>query len=155
MHDRPFTETSNGKAGVGSMEKPIEKTIHGIRFQQKGLEIEDAEIFVQGRGQLTADDSVNAADTVMMPLRIRGWQAPDGVARIRVSTVIRRPDGGIAHQMSTSKQILPFDVSEGVFSSIEVFADLDTTQLYYDTEFTITDVGNGRSLTGTYRYKLK
>jgi hypothetical protein len=155
LHSRPITETSNGIEGIGSPENPVEKVIQGIRFQQKGLEIEHAEVFVEEGRMLTADDSVNATDTVLMPLHIRGWRAPDGFARVKFSTVTRRPDGRIAHRMNTFKEVIQLDISEGILRTMEVFSDLDTTQPFYDCEFTITDVGNGRSLTGTYRYKLK
>ena len=155
LRKNPPTETRNGKQGVGTAEKPVDTMLYGIRFQQKGLEIQHAEIFVKEGLPLFIEDSVYATDTVQMPLYIRGWHAPDGFARVKYSSVTRRPDGSIADRQNNFKEIGRFDVTKDVVGNLMDFADLDTTLPYYDCEFTITDLGNGRSLTGAYRYKLK
>ena len=150
-----MTETSAGKQGVGSAEKPVGKMISGVRFQQKGLEIEDAFV-LRGETPLFTHNTVTPQDTVRIPMLIRGWDAPDGIARMKYACVVRRPDGSVATRLNNFKEIgrINLKAGEGV-EDFFYFEDLDTTLAYYDYEFTITDVGNGRSLTGAYRAKLK
>lgn len=149
------TETRNGRAGVGTSQSPVDTQLYGVQFQQKGLELADAEMFVGEGKMFFSGDSVSPRDTVRLMLFMRGWHAPEGVARHKFSTVMRRPDGSVAFQSDDFKTVRRFRLDEDVAGTEVYFADMDTTLPYYDCEFTITDVGNGRSLSGSYRVGLK
>lgn len=156
LRDLNVTETSAGKQGVGTVERPVDKELYGIRFQQKGLELKDAWSETNTGRMFCNGDSILATDTIHLPLLIRGWHAPNGVARFKYSSKLRKPDGSVAEHYSGFKEISRINVKagEGV-EDLMYFSGLDTTVAFYDCEFNITDQGNGRSLTGTYRVCLK
>ncbi len=112
-------------------------------------------MFVTGGERFFSGDTVLPTDTVSLLMIVRGWQAKNGLARNKFSTVMRRPDGTIAYQSDDFKMVRTLHIDSLVPGTQLYFRDVDTTLPYYDCEFTVTDAGNGRSVSGNYRVCLK
>ena len=162
-----LTETSNGTEGVGTADKPVETMIYGMTFQQAGLEVEDAMVFVEmpdsaaqeGRGIKYLDAKAPAwgKDTVWVGIVTRGWKVMEDRGTMGYRVAMRAPDGRIAHEYETSpKTVLRWSVdSFDTFTIDFSAAGLDTTVPYYDCEYRVWDKLSRRSLAGSYRLHLR
>lgn len=122
-----------------------------------GLRVETA-FLMQEKGDLVpADNTIQVGDRIKLILKIKGWEAIDGIVPVGVGQQLVNSDHRVMYRnddlFADSKGFSPED-AQYITMIMEVL-NTETIYNYYQVDFKVWNKKAAQQIYGNYRFKIK